>query len=80
MARLPELDATTASPPIAKALRAQEATFGYPLNATKIMGHCPEVTQAATALGGAIDREGNIEPKLRYLLYVRVAGVNGCPF
>ena len=80
MPRLPELSADTAAPVIAKALRAQEKEFGYAFNATKMMGHCPQIAAAATAMGQAIDEQGNIEPTLRYLVYVRVAGLNGCPF
>ena len=80
MPRLPELGADTAAPAIAKALRAQEEAFGYAFNSTKLMGHCPEITVAAGAMGQAIDDQGNIEPALRYLVYVRVAGLNGCPF
>ena len=44
--------------------------------ATKMMGHCPEVTAAANRMGQAIDAEGNIEASLRYLVYVRVASLN----
>lgn len=80
MPRLPELTADTAAAPIAKALRAQEREFGYPFNATRIMGHCPEISAGANRLGDAIDAEGHVEPALRYLVYMRVASLNGCPF
>ena len=43
-------------------------------------GYLPGVAGAATKLGQAIDEAGHVEPALRYLLYVRVAGLNGCPF
>ena len=80
MPRLPEISAESAAPAIAKALRAQEEEFGYAFNSTKLMGHCPQIAAAASVMGQAIDAQGNIEPGLRYLVYVRVAGLNGCPF
>ena len=62
MPRIPELQIEDASPPIEAAMRAQIEQFGYVFNATKVLGHCPEVAQAATAMGQALDRDGNIEP------------------
>lgn len=80
MARLPDLEIDAAAPSIAKMMRAQENAFGYVFNATRMMGYCPEISAAANGMGAAIDGSGHIEPSLRYLLYVRVAGLNGCPF
>lgn len=80
MARLPDLEIASAAPAIAKAMRAQEDAFGYVFNATRMLGYCPEINDAANSMGAAIDRSGHVEPTLRYLLYVRVAGLNGCPF
>ena len=80
VARLPDLEPADAQPDIAKAMRAQADTFGYVFNSTKMMGYCPDIAKGSTRLGQAIDEAGHIEPALRYLLYVRVAGLNGCPF
>ncbi|MBT6276469.1 MAG: carboxymuconolactone decarboxylase family protein [Chromatiales bacterium] len=80
MPRLPEVTPESADPAIAKMLQAQEEAFGHAFNATKMMGHCPEIVRGANGLGAAIDKQGNVEPALRYLLYVRVAQLNGCPF
>ena len=80
MPRIPELTPETASPSIARAMQAQIEAFGFPLNATKLMGYCPDVAKAANVMGDAIDGEGNIEESLRYLLYSKVATLNGCPF
>ena len=80
MPRIEEVEPESAAPAIAEMLRAQEASFGYMLNATRIMGHCPDITAASGAMGQAVDNEGHIEPSLRYLLNVHVAGLNGCPF
>jgi hypothetical protein len=80
MPRLPELTSETAPPDIAKMFQAQEQSFGYALNGTKMMGYCPEITHAANKMGAAIDEQGNVEPSLRYLVYIHVAKLNGCPF
>lgn len=80
MARLPDLEIEAAAPPVAKMMRGQQDAFGYVFNATKMLGYCPGIAEASTSMGLAIDRSGHIEASLRYLLYVRVAGLNGCPF
>lgn len=80
MPRVPEVQPETAAPAIAEVLRKQEASLGYMLNATRVMGHCPDVTLASSAMGRAIDGEGHVEDSLRYLLNLHVAGLNGCPF
>ena len=79
MGRLPYLEVTPAAPPIAKMMRAQKSAFGIVFNATRMMGYCLEITKAADGLGVAIERSGHIEQTLRYLPYIRVAGLNGCP-
>ena len=80
MPRIPELDPDTAPPEVQRMMQAQVELFGFPLNATRVMGYCPGVAKAQGALGDAIDRAGNIEDRLRYLLYSKVATMNGCPF
>ena len=80
MSRLPDLTIEDAAPAVATMMRAQMETFGFVFNTAKTLGHCPGIAHAAAAMGKSIDEAGNIEPSLRYLLYVRVAGLNGCPF
>jgi hypothetical protein len=80
VARLPDLEQADAVPAIAKVMQAQLDEFGYVFNATKMLGYCPEVSQAAASMGRALDRENNIEAPLRFLLYSRVAMLNACPF
>ena len=80
MPRLPELEFQGASPNMQKAMQAQLDQFGFVLNSTKVMGHCPDIAAAQGHLGNAIDRSGHIEADLRYLLYSKVATLNGCPF
>lgn len=80
MPRLPELDSDSASPLVQRMLDAQAEAFGFALNSTRVMGHCPDIARAQGVMGDAIDQAGNIECRLRYLLYSKVASMNGCPF
>ena len=80
MPRLPELTKETADPAIREVMEAQEQALGLVLNPTKLMGYCPPIAQGQSALGRGIDKAGNIEAQLRYLVYTFVAGRNGCPF
>ena len=80
MPRLPELPLETAPAATQKAMAAQQARFGFVLNPTKLLGYCPTIFEGVAALAQGIDRAGNIEPRLRYLLYTFVANLNGCPF
>ena len=80
MPRLPELTLETAPPATRQAMEAQQAMFGFVLNPIKLMGYCPTIVEGVAALARGIDKAGHIEPRLRYLLYTFVAGLNGCPF
>ena len=80
MPRLPELTLETASPATRKMMEAQQAMFGMVLNPIKLLGYCPTIVEGQAALGRGIDHAGNIEARLRYLLYTLVASLNGCPF
>lgn len=61
-------------------MEREEGALGTVLNPTKLMGYCPPIVEANNALMVGIDRSGQIEPPLRYLVYTFVAGKNGCPF
>jgi hypothetical protein len=80
MPRLPELTIETAAPAIQRLMEAQQASFGFVLNSTKLMGYCPTIVEGQAALAQGIDNAGHIEARLRYLLYMLVASLNGCPF
>lgn len=80
MPRLPELTPETADPAVRALMDGEERVLGTVLNSTKLMGYCPPIAQAESALGLSIDASGQIEPQLRYLVYTFVANKNGCPF
>jgi len=80
MPRLPELTIDTAPAATRRTMATQQATYGFVLNSTKIMGYCPTIAEGQAALTRGIEQAGNIEARLRYLVYTFVAGLNGCPF
>ncbi|NNL84873.1 MAG: hypothetical protein HKP27_04430 [Myxococcales bacterium] len=80
MPRIPELSVADAAPAVQKMMAAQEAYFGFVLNPTKLMGHCPTIVEGAQSLMEGIEAAGGLEGGLRSLLYSRVASLNGCPF
>jgi hypothetical protein len=49
-------------------------------HALKLMGYCPTIAEGQAALARGIEMAGNLEARLRYLIYTFVAGLNGCPF
>jgi hypothetical protein len=80
MPRLPELRKEDAEPSVREVMERQEEALGLVLNPTKLQGYCPPILEGAGALGAGINRSGQIEPALRFLVYTFVAGRNGCPF
>jgi len=62
-------------------LAAEAERFGTPLNTTKVWARHPELLAAYRAWSQAMTAAANaIPPALTYLVYVRVASLNGCPF
>jgi len=54
--------------------------FGTPLNTTMVWAHHPFLLAAYRAWGKAMNEATLIPAGLKYLVYVRVASLNGCPF
>ncbi len=54
--------------------------FGAPLNTTRVLAHHPSLLMAYKAWSKAMSETTLIPNTLKYLVYVRVAGLNGCPF
>ncbi len=54
--------------------------FGAPLNTTMVLAHHPSLLIAYKAWSKAMSETTLIPDTLKYLVYVRVAGLNGCPF
>ena len=54
--------------------------FGTPLNTTVVWAHHPALLAAYRAFRKAMNEASLIPDGLKYLVYVRVASLNGCPF
>ena len=80
MPRVPEIESHQDDPDLQPVFTREQETFGYLLNPTKVLAHCPPILKAAKQLGAAIDRSGQLPPALLSLVYLRVATINGCPF
>jgi alkylhydroperoxidase family enzyme len=61
-------------------LAEETRRFGAPLNTTMVWTHHPELLAAYKAWSKAMGAAPLIPPALKYLVYVRVASLNGCPF
>ena len=61
-------------------LAAETGRFGAPLNTTTVLAHHPAVLAAYKAWSKAMSEAVLIPAGLKYLVYVRVASLNGCPF
>ena len=68
------------SPAIQEIFAGETRQYGTPLNTTKVWARHPALFDAYRAWRGAIRETSLIPPALRYLVYVRVASLNGCPF
>lgn len=80
MSRISPADPATAPPSVRAVLEEEEARYGAPLNTTRVWARHPFLLAAYKAWSQAMSQTTLIPPTLRYLVYVRVASLNGCPF
>jgi len=78
--RLAPPDPSGLSEPVRRILEDETRRFGAPLNTTLVWTHHPALLAAYRAWSKAISETALIPPDLKYLVYVRVASLNGCPF
>jgi len=78
--RIREIEEPGDDPILKETWARQHELFGFILNPTKIQAHTPGIMKAAQALSTAVQRSGLLPPQLLYLVYLRVAVINGCPF
>jgi alkylhydroperoxidase family enzyme len=70
-----------ALPPAIRQIFADETReHGAPLNPTKVWARHPALFEAYRAFRTAMQQTSLVPLTLRYLVYVRVASLNGCPF
>lgn len=80
MSRITPAPDVRLSPAIRQVLADETRQYGAPLNTTKVWVRHPALFDAYRAFGNAMRQTSLIPPTLRYLVYVRVASLNGCPF
>lgn len=80
MSRIAPADPSRLPPDAREILDAETARYGAPLNTTRVWAHRPRLLLAYRTFGQAMDALALIPPALKYLVYVRVASLNGCPF
>jgi alkylhydroperoxidase family enzyme len=67
-------------PAVRHLLDEERQRFGAPLHTTLVWAHHPSLLQAYKAWSKAMSEAALIPSSLKYLVYVRVASLNGCPF
>lgn len=80
MSRIAPADESGLPPAVRDILAGETARYGAPLNTTKVFARHPALLTAFRAWGQVLRETTLIPPALRYLVYVRVASLNGCPF
>lgn len=80
VSRIMPPSAVTLSPAIQQIFADETRQHGAPLNTTKVWARHPALLDAYRAFGKAIRETSLVPPTLRFLVYVRVASLNGCPF
>ncbi|MHB8730961.1 MAG: hypothetical protein ACYDAB_04145 [bacterium] len=78
--RLVPPDPSTLTEPVRRILEEETRRFGAPLNTTKVWTHHPALLAAYRAWSKAMSEAALIPAGFKYLVYVRVASLNGCPF
>lgn len=78
--RLEPADPADLPGPVRRILDAETQRFGAPLNTTMVWAHHPALLTAYKAWSQAMSAATRIPAALKYLAYVRVASLNGCPF
>ncbi len=71
---------TRVASPVREILEEETRRFGVPLNPTMVWAHHPALLVAYRAWRKAMNEATLIPEALKYLVYVRVASLNGCPF
>ena len=80
MPRVSEIEDDQGEPTLQPIFAKEGELFGGPLNTTKIYAHRPPVLKAMKDMAEAIERGALVDSQLRWLVYLKVALLNGCPF
>ncbi|HLW60762.1 MAG TPA: carboxymuconolactone decarboxylase family protein [bacterium] len=80
MSRITPPNASTLPADMRELLVQETARYGTPLHTTQVWTRRPALQRAYREWSQAMRDAPLIPPALRYLVYVRVATINGCPF
>lgn len=80
MSRITPPPEGTLPPAIQQVLADETRQHGAPLNTTKVWARHPALFDAYRAFRNAMQETSLVPRALLYLVYVRVASLNGCPF
>ena len=80
MSRIAPPPEGTLSPATQQIMADEVRQHGAPLNTTKVWARHPALLDAYRAFGKVMRETSLIPSTIRYLVYVRVASLNGCPF
>jgi alkylhydroperoxidase family enzyme len=67
-------------PTVRRAFADETLEHGAPLNTTKVWARHPALFEAYRTFRKTMQETSLIPRELLYLVYVRVASLNGCPF
>ncbi len=80
VSRLAPPDVSRLAPAVRDIYAEETRRYGAPLNTTTVWAHHPALLVAYKAWSKAMSAASLIPAALKYLVYVRVASLNGCPF
>lgn len=79
MARQPDVRDEDFPEELREMAAAQRKHYGTVLNSLRQTAHAPRVALGQAAMSRELARSRKIEPRLSYLLNLRVAAIVGCP-
>ena len=80
MPRISEITEAGGNAILEEEFSAENGQFGYVLNPSRVMAHCPPILRAAKQFYASFEESGQLPGALLALVFVRVAGINRCPF
>jgi hypothetical protein len=80
MARIKGVTESDANDEVREIFEQQKKRHGFVSNAAQVSAVRPTIQKGVQALAQGIHESGLIAPELRYLLCVRTAHINGCPY
>ena len=80
MPRISEITEASGNAILEEEFSAENKMFGYVLNPSRVMAHCPPILRAAKKFYASFEESGQLPGALLAVVFVRIAEINGCPF